>query len=308
MDKVLFLLIAALMFSCGDNNDPKENTQSVDSTEIVEKFNPSELEIISDGLSCDDTYFSAGNRRSTSVYYQYGEKVNIHFINLKGFKEENGLIFPKMDAFIIDKKGDTISSGFDLDIGIDNGYKTETGGIDLNTYTYLDAPILPHENYRWDVYISDRNSEKKLQTTCILGISRNEKLSISTTNATCVEGYLYDVGEGMVIKDNRVFPGQTFKVYFDGIEGLVDKDGKMFPGMEMSLKNGDGDLILYAENALSYYQESGIDSEIVSKSIYGLVEVPEDEKGPMLLGIRIFDLNGDAEVECEIELELIEFG
>ena len=308
MNKIFPLAIAAILVACGPSEPDSIYVPEEIFEEEEEKFIPTELEIISDGLSCDDTYFTAGNRRSTSVYYQYGEKVNINFINLTGFKVVDELIFPKMDAFIIDVNGDTISKGFDLDIGIDDGFKSKTGGIDLNTFTYLDNPILPHENYRWDVYISDRNSENKIQTTCILGISRNENIKVTTSNAECVEAYLYDTGEGMVITDNRVFPGQSFKVYFDGVEGFVEEDGKIFIGMEMSLKNGSDEVVLYSENALRTYEETGIDAEIVKKSIYGLVELPEDEEGPMPLYIRIFDLKGDAEVIGEIELELVEFG
>ena len=307
MRNFFFLIIPVIVISCGPGEP--DSIYVPDTTEPEEeKFLPTEIEIISQGLSCDDTYFTAGNKRTTSVFYQYGEKVNINFINLTGFKVVDELIFPKMDAFIIDKNGDTISKGFDLDLGIDEGYKSQTGGIDLNTFTYLDNPILPRENYRWDVYISDRNSENRLQTTCILGIYRNDQIKATANNATFVEVYLYDTGEGMVITDNKVFPGQSFKMYFDGVEGLEEVDGKMFPGMEMSLKNGAGDVVLYAENALRTYAETGIDAEIVKKSIYGLVEVPEGEEGPLQLYIRIFDLNGNAEVIGEVELELVQFG
>lgn len=302
-----YIIPLGLLFfitSCGGEKVEETPEKQQEIQDEKPKFLPKDLSIITEGLSCDDTYLYAAGMKTTSLYYKYGEKVFINFIQVKGFKEVGGKIFPRIDGYVYNAEGDTLVNGYDLDLGIADGYQSETGGIDLNTNVYFDYPFLPNENYNWEVYISDRNSDKFLKSSVILNIAHNDHIKVEAKNGGYNDVYLYDMEEGLVIRDNTVIEGSDFKVYFDGLSGFKIEDEKAFPGMEVSLKSAGGDQILYAENAISDYAESGLDAKLVVSSLYTLIELPDDESGEMQLMVRIYDLKGKAEITTNITLNV----
>lgn len=102
---------------------------------------------------------------------------------------------------------------------------------------------------------------------------------------------------------NSVKLHDTVKIKFEDIEGFVVRDDRIYPGISIELLSPEGQRVLYTENAMENFSESGM-NKIFAKGITATIGTgePMTEGKTYKVNLRLFDAKGKGEIEYTTDI------
>jgi hypothetical protein len=284
---VIFIVIAVLV-SCNTNKS-------------VQKDLVSGLLTKGDGLSCDNIYLSVNDQKTNKSTFVYGQKLKMNFDNIKGFKEENGNVFPGMQIFITGKSGDTLLQSGDLYQMYDNGLNLSP--LLLHADLTVATPISSDGDYTMFVNIWDKKGKGKFKGELDFKVVSNDKLKVDTEGVTFDEIYLFSNDRDAVITDNKIKFNENTSLIFEGLTGFMEENELVFPGMSLIARDNDNNTILEYDDLFAEYITQGISvSDFYSGvSSYFTLE-PGDLKVPLHFAVSVWDKKSEARISVETDL------
>lgn len=269
----------------------------------VEKNLLSGLQTRGDNLTCEDVYLSVNDEETNQTTFIYGQKFRMNFADVKGFKEENGNVFPGMKIFITDKSRDTVLRSDDL-------YQQYPDGLDLSPLLlHADltaaAPISSGDDYTMIVNIWDKKGKGTFTGKVDFKIVPNEYLVIDTDGLTYDEIYLFSRDRSTVIPDNKIKFNENTSLIFEGLSGLNEVNDKVFPGLSLIVRDNDNNEILNYDDLFADYSESGLSKSDVFSGVTSSFTLNTAEyKTPLKFVVMIWDKKSNAKITVKADLFL----
>jgi hypothetical protein len=271
------------------------------SSKSAEKNFSSGLQTKGDDLTCDDVYLSVNNEKTSKTTFIYGQKFRMNFTDIKGFKGENGYVFPGMQIFITDRSGDPVLRSDDL-------YQKYSDGLNLSPlllHADLTAasPISSGNEYTLIVNIWDKKGKGTFTGEVDFKIVPNEYLKIDAKGVTFDEIYLFSQDRSAAIPDNKIKFNENNSLIFEGLTGFKEENHRVFPGMSLKARDNDNNEILNYDDLLIDYGDSGLSGSDFYSGVSSSFTLNTGEyKTPVHFTVTVWDKKSDAKITVEAEL------
>lgn len=219
-----------------------------------------------ESLTCDDIWLSVEGERTDRVTFYYGEKFDVNFNNMKGFKSVSEKVFPGMMLKVIDESGDTIFRSEDL-------YADHANGIDFSPLSLkasfsVENPLHSNQNYILFIQIWDKSGDGIFITEAPFSVTENERIKIEKKNISYAEIYLFSANRNEVITDGIIAFDEVVYLVFEGLSGFEEKNGKVYPGARVRAIDNLNAPVMYFGDLFDSYTTTGIDSDEFKARIY----------------------------------------
>jgi hypothetical protein len=252
-----------------------------------------------DGLSCNDVFLTANDEKINRNEFVYGEKFELNFNNIEGFKEVSGGVFPGMKLLVIGKQGDTILYNADLYANLTD--PTTIKPLQLNTSITIGNPFRSNSSYKAIVHIWDKKGKGTFDTEFEFNTVANKSVQITANGITANEIFLFN-GERNAIVTSGKIPFETeITLVFDELQGYKSEDGQSELGMSMVIKDKNQEILL---SEMDLLKEQKMNVMEQNKQLYGSFILPKDVKGPVLLEVVVWDKLGEGRIKVLAKLEL----
>ena len=267
----------------------------------VEKNFLSGLQARGNDLTCDNVYLSVNDEKTNQTTFVYGQKFKMNFTDIRGFKGENGNVFPGMQIFIIDQSGDTVLRSNDL-------YQKYKDGLNLSPlllHADLTAasPISSGNEYRMIVNIWDKKGKGTFKGEVDFKIIPNEYLKINSEGVAFNEIYLFSRERSAAITDNKIKFNENTSLIFEGLTGFKEENDRVFPGMSLKARDDDNNAILEYDDLFLEYSDSGLSKSDFYSGVSSSFSLPTEQyKTPLHFIVTIWDKRGNAKITAETDL------
>jgi hypothetical protein len=253
------------------------------------------------GLTCEEVYLTANNKRTTSTSFSYGEMVYLIFSDVKGFKQENGNSFPLMQILVTGMSGDTLLLADDLYSEYKDGMSYSP--LQLTADLTVAAPIKSGGEYLLTVSIKDRKGPGTFISKLKFSVSGTDKISAEPLNVSYNEIYLYSQGKGKVINDARINFDDDIYIIVEGLKGFKEENGKVFPGLSLNGSDSKGHNILNYPDMFSDYDASGMEASDLAARVSSSFKLTGSEfSNPLHIELIISDKKSDARLKISTNL------
>jgi len=267
----------------------------------VEKNFLSGLQTKSDNLTCDNVYLSVNDEKTSQTTFVYGQKFKMNFTDIKGFKGENGNVFPGMQIFITDKSGDTVLHSDDL-------YQKYTDGLNISPLLlHADftaaSPISSGNEYTMIVNIWDKKGKGTFTGEVDFKIVPNEYLKVDANGVTFDEIYLFSRDRSAAIPDDKIKFNENTSLIFEGLIGFEEENNRVFPGMSLIALDNDNNEILDYDDLFLDYSDSGLSkSDFYSGVSSSFTLNPGEYKIPLHFTVTIWDKKSEVKITVKADL------
>lgn len=253
-----------------------------------------------DGLSCDNVYLSDGEKNINRNTFTYGEKVNVNFENIEGFRKENTYAYPGMKLSVLNQEGDTVMTYPDL-------YADYKDGIDISplllqaNLTVAD-PMHTGKEYTLNVHIWDKRGEGTFKATMDFDVIPDKQIKIENNDLSYDEIYLFAREEGNVIIGNEVNFNEDIYLIFEGLEGFLEEDGQVFIGLSLKVMDSTGEILIDERDLIG---DSGLQAPQVKYQLApNFIISDTNVSTPVLCEIVIWDKKSDRNIKASLNLNL----
>jgi hypothetical protein len=253
------------------------------------------------GLTCEEVYLKVNDERTDRNSFIYGEIVNLVFEDVKGFKQENGKSFPKMQIIVNSLSGDTVFFA-------DNLYSEYTEGMNFSSLQLtgdltVAAPIKTGGEYLLTVTIKDRKGAGIYLSKLKFSVKGNDKIKIEPLNVSYNEVYLYSQGKNKVINDGMISFDDNIYILAEGIKGFKEENGLVFPGISFRGSDASGKAIFNYEDMFSDYSTTGIAVSDFNTKISAHFKLTGSEfNNPLHAVIIIWDKKSSARMKISTDM------
>jgi len=253
------------------------------------------------GLTCEEVYLKVNDERTDRNSFIYGEIVNLVFEDVKGFKQENGKSFPKMQIIVNSLSGDTVFFA-------DNLYSEYTEGMNFSSLQLtgdltVAAPIKTGGEYLLTVTIKDRKGAGIYLSKLKFSVKGNDKIKIEPLNVSYNEVYLYSQGKNKVINDGMISFDDNIYILAEGIKGFKEENGLVFPGISFRGSDASGKAIFNYEDMFSDYSTTGIAVSDFNTKISAHFKLTGSEfNNPLHAEIIIWDKKSSARLRISTDM------
>jgi len=253
-----------------------------------------------DGLSCEDVYLSDGEKKIQRNTFIYGEKFNLNFNNIEGFKKIEDFAFPGMQLSVINQAGDTVLKNNDL-------YAEYTDGINLTplllkTNLTVADPIHSLNEYTLQINIWDKKGGGIFKARLDFDVVPNDQIIIESRDASYDEIYLFSGNSNSVITGSDASFNETVYMLFEGLEGFKHEGGMVRFGLSIVASDAEGEMILNEEDLIG---DEGMElSEFTSQIAPNFSINDPNVKNPVQCDIIIWDKNSESRIKASAKLNL----
>ena len=253
------------------------------------------------GLTCEEVYLKVNDERTDRNSFIYGEIVNLVFEDVKGFKQENGKSFPKMQIIVNSLSGDTVFFA-------DNLYSEYTEGMNFSSLQLtgdltVAAPIKTGGEYLLTVTIKDRKGAGIYLSKLKFSVKGNDKIKIEPLNVSYNEVYLYSQGKDKVINDGVISFDDNIYILAEGLKGFKEENGLVFPGISFRGSDASGKAIFNYEDMFSDYSTTGIAVSDFNTKISAHFKLTGSEfNNPLHAVIIIWDKKSSARMKISTDM------
>jgi hypothetical protein len=255
------------------------------------------------GLTCEEVYLKVNDERTDRNSFIYGEVVNLVFEDIKGFKQENGKSFPKMQIVVTSFSGDTVFVA-------DNLYSEYTDGMNFSPLQLIGdltvaAPIKSGAEYLLTVIIKDRKGSGTLASKLKFSVKGNNDIKIEPLNVSYNEVYIYSQGKEKVINDGIISFDDNIFILAEGLKGFKEENGLVFPGLSFRGTDASGNVILNNEDMFSDYSTTGIATSDFNTKISTHFKLTGSEfNNPLHAEMIIWDKKSSARLKITTDLRV----
>lgn len=212
-----------------------------------------------DGLTCDEVTLEINEEKENRNTFLFGEKINFSFNNIKGFKKEDGKVFPDLSLFIIENEADTIIKQPNLLNDLNDG--TALDPLLLQAHFLSVLPFKNGQKYKVNIHIWDKKGDGTFFYELPFTIEESKLLTITPKDIDYSNIYLWNESDQHVVFDNHIQSDDLLILILEGLNGLARTEGKVYPILSVNLTDRDGKKIIDNPNVLREYEISGIDAE-----------------------------------------------
>ncbi|AXG70277.1 hypothetical protein KORDIASMS9_02516 [Kordia sp. SMS9] len=232
--QLLRVALSLVFFSCEISISPALKT-------------PSHITIESEGLTTTAVTVEnhLGNKKTSE--FIYGEACNVVFNNMKGFIATENLVYPEMDIYVINKKGDTLLNEQNLLKNQDINFQKEK--LSLESYILIAKPMFAGNEYLMHVNITDTKSDHFYNIRMPFSVIENPLFTTKSSGITYDSMYLYSKQRDVGIVDDKISMEEDIYIILNNFKGLkVDENGMVDITSSLSLKDATGTKIIEKEN------------------------------------------------------------
>jgi hypothetical protein len=211
-----------------------------------------------DGLSCDVVYLSVNDIRTESNSFIYGQKLNVVFNDIKGFKMENSKSFPDMDIVVTTLNGDTILHEKDLYAEFPDGLSFSP--LQLKGSVTIASPIHSGGEYFLFIFIKDKKGTGTFSSKLKFTVRKDDRIKVESTNVTYNEIYLFSRSKDAVITDGKINYNDEVYIIAEGLSGFKEENNSVFPGLSLSGTDASGIKIFNYSDLFADYNNKGLTS------------------------------------------------
>lgn len=277
-----------MMTSCMQNKEYK-----LPSTAIFE----------SNGLKPDDIYIYIQEDTLTRTTFNYAEKINIEFSNVKGFNRIGGLAFVGMSTTIIQGL-DTVSHNPDIFKNPSEG--TSMTNIDLISYFRAYFPYRENGSFKVLIKAWDKRGSGFFVFELPFVIRTNPLLSITDGGLDYKTIYFYDELTEEVKITNSFRQGGQLILNYEQLSGFRIVDDKIYPALSVIISDNLGHKLIDSDNVFANFADDGI-TPLEFDSIFPLqFVVGEGIASPEAnFSARLFDLKSSRFLNLETKIEIL---
>lgn len=258
-----------------------------------------------DLLSCEDVFLSVNRHKVNRNTFTYGEQFYLNFSDVKGMKSENGMVFPDLGMFVLDKSGDTIVRVKDLYNQFPDGIKSSP--VELSVKLTVASPIHSGKDYTLFVKIHDKKDKGSYTAKLDFKVSANQKLIVEANKVSCNEIYLFSKNTGEVITDNKVSVNDKMYLVFEGVSGISEADGKVFPGLSMKATGNNGAVIFNSDDLFADSSGSGLSAADLKTQVSASLSFTSGVvKNPVHITVVLRDKKSDANIKATTDIEVVQ--
>lgn len=257
-----------------------------------------------DKLSCDDVFVTYNGKKISARTWVYGQNIQLNFRDMKGFELSDGKVFPDMDLYVADVKGDTIMSVRNMYSQYPDGIKMDQ--VDMSANLIMADPIHSDKDYKLIIFIYDTRGKGRFSLNYNFKVTRDENLKVETNNISLNEVYLFSGDRSSVIFDGNAKINE--KVYFviEGLNGLKEEGGMVFPGLSIKATGSDGSIILDNKDLFASTSETGISAtDVKQKLLPNLTFSSSGFKNPVNCTIKLWDKKSDSKLVVNASLTVL---
>jgi hypothetical protein len=254
-------------------------------------------------LTCDDVFITVDDVRITRDSFTYGEKLYVHYNDIRGFTKVNGNVFPDMKLVVTDKLGDTM-------LYSDNLYSKYTEGmnytpLELTADLTIAAPIKSNGEYILHVLISDKKGSGTYSSKIKFTVKPNDLIKIEPVNISYDEVYLFSPGFDKVITDGKIKFDDNIYIIIEGIKGFKEENGNVFPGLKLTGVDNENNTILNYDDLLNEYSETGVAASDLATRVSAHFKITgTDFKNPLHCEMTVWDKKSAAKLIVSSDLIL----
>lgn len=287
MKLVLLLLLSLLMLGCQMNNSSsKDGSKGIMVSE--------------NGLSAGRIYLADSKEETDNRTFYYGQKIYTNFMNMDGFVEEDGMIFPQMDMFVLSKKGDTVLRRYDL-------FGADFEGLDaketsLNGHMILARPIYSGATYALACQVRDTKGDASMTTKMDFELVPDSKIKVVSNGLTYSEAYIYSDDRDEILHDGVFNFFENLRFDIQDLDGYVKKDKAIHLGMSVRVIDNDNNQIL---DMADVFQDPITNEALLKQGVAATLIVKEGQiANPLKWQIRIWDKNSEAKLKAEAKINV----
>lgn len=255
------------------------------------------------GIDCKEVIVAIGGKKVARNEFVFGEKVNLAFKDLKGFKYQEGKIHPKISMYIVKNKKDTVLNDVDL---LKNSIKViGSKPLDLETNFKASFSHNNNEQYKAFVHIQDKKSTRKLIYELPFTVKKDRLLNVTNNGLSYTNIYLWNNTLKKVETHKRLNVHHSYTLIIDGLEGLQKKENNVYPVFSIALSDNKNNRIISNANLLSAYEEIGINPEDLKVQLTSNLSFSKGTiYNPCRLKVNIQDRHSAKEIKISALLEI----
>jgi len=295
MKRILFWLISGILIFSGC----KFNTN-------VKKDPHTNLSIANTGLSYNTYVLSVNKEPLQKNKVKQGEKINLQFFDVKGFKEESGRVYPGISLVVTNEQGEEVSANTDL-----LAYTSKEGvsPIDAQTLSASFVPGAPQivagGKYTIHIRIWDKKQDGEITASMPFEVEKNVTSGMKIIAAGLTADAAFITSAAGRVQNNEVKLGGPIGLDFVGLKGFAVKDGKVFPGARISIYGKDGKLKHKTKNLFAKMKDGITPADAQSRLSMSINLENEKLKGDESeWHFKVWDTKTDAEIEAVVMLKL----
>lgn len=256
-----------------------------------------------DGLGCDEIILKMNDKAEKRNTFVFGEKVNIEFKNIIGFKRQDGKAFPGLSMYIVKNEKDTVESYPNLLEDMSAG--TDLAPLELRAAFRTAFPYSNQEKYKVLVKIWDMKGEGVFTYEFPFKIEENKLLKIDADRIAYSRIYLWNESLKNVVADKKISRNDELMLLLNGINGLDIKDGRTYPVLSLDVEDGKGKKIISDANLLRDYEAGGVSPDTLQAQIPVYITFGKGQiNNPYVIKAVLKDKYSSKKIEMNTELEL----
>ena len=115
------------------------------------------------GLGVEEVVLSIDGQRFQDREFPFQSVVVMNFLEVNGFKRNDGKVFPGLSVSVTDKSGNVVLSADDLFAKYDAEGLEPVEASSLSSNITIGNPMTPGQTYHWEVNVWDKRGEGEIQ-------------------------------------------------------------------------------------------------------------------------------------------------
>ncbi|WP_420572476.1 hypothetical protein [Kordia sp.] len=258
----------------------------------------SDVSIKADKLSCDGILMENYTGTIDKSEFFYGESIKMFYDNITGFTLKDSLVYPEMDIFIMNKKGDTIMSNPNLFKDKNSGF-TEAD-LRLRSELTFANPMFPNNDYILNINIRDKHSDAYFILNKNFSVIHSTLLKMKTEGLTYDIQYLFSNSRKVAVLDNKIKRNEIVYLLIHNLKGYdVDAYGQADILASIRLTDADGNLI----NENTDLFPNLVNATDLKEQLYASIQLTgKSFKNPVTCVFKIKDNNSSHNLETTFNL------
>ncbi len=254
------------------------------------------------GLGCDAITLQVNGEAVTKPQLAYGEKLEFIFNNIKGFKKEDGKVFPGLSLHLVKNEKDTILHYPDLLASVTEG--TDLSPLELRAKIFAKLPYHNHESYKAYLKIWDKKGSGTFCYELPFSVRQNELFNVNVSADLGYSNiYLWNKEAEQAVSNGKVNATQAYSFVLEGVKGMTVIEEMAFPALAMEITDAKGNKMMSVDNVLKAYAESGVPHSNVEDELPISINFTAGEiHNPCQFTARLTDLKSDKYVEADAAL------
>ncbi len=262
------------------------------------KKTPSHIIIESEGLTTNNITIENHLGETDKSEFIYGEAFLVVFNNMKGFTAIENKVYPEMDIYVTDKKGDTILN--EQALFKDQDVELVAENLSLESSMLIAKPMLAGNEYQMHVTITDTKSDHSYKIRMPFSVIENSLLKTESSGITYDSMYLYSKQRNLGLVDDKIAMEEDIYIIIGDFKGLkVDENNMVDMTSSLSLTDATGMKIVDKENM----SPELMDATALQKQMYASFVITSGIlTNPITCKFTVKDNRSDAFFETTFEL------